>query len=133
MADTKTGFYAIGLLITDDITELVHVSASGVYDTVKENMPEFDIRYVRNFTGLIKTVEIPVCEDPVKDPITTEYHGQDLVYIPVRNTPTLFHQAYHTVEELVDEIQETLNDIEIRLPADFPIIRNIVTISGITE
>ena len=133
MSTVKTGITDIGFLITDDIAKNLRTSPGGIYDAVKNYDPEFEIHYLRNFTGSIKTITTLKYDKPIKDPINENLTGQDLVYIPIKNMPTLFHQAYHTQEELADEIRNTLADIEIRLADENQYIRNIVIISGIAE
>ena len=113
--------------------ETVKIIASQVFDDYTED--EYDLEfelydkgiceYVSEFTGEAQELG----EDGVYTWFGNykTYNCDMIVYIPLKNYPTLFKQAYNNMEEIVEELRAKVGEY---LPEDFDYRNRICHISG---
>ena len=118
---------AAALVITGEVARAIGKKCHQTFNDLEDAYDFLEkknatVCYCSEFTGDIVSHDFGV-----EDPIDVSASGCFMAYIPCSKQPDLFHAAYESFDELVDEFRKALVDF---LPEDFDLRKYVCRIDG---
>lgn len=69
-------------------------------------------------------------QEPVSSPMDEKLEDDGIAILYLDQEPSLFKQAYSSIDEIIDEVREKLGDDAKEIPEEYDLRRNICLVSG---